>query len=198
MGAPTSATTERGDFDGRSRLHASSPEDTDETRLERRYWMALPDNHVETKMPRPASAAIAESASEQLTTARVSHAVRLAQAGDREALGFLYARYADNVNEYVRCIVRDPHDAEDVTQQVFAELVRVIGKYEEREVPFLAWILRVAHNFAVGYLPPPARDRRRGGQRGSPYRDRNANGALRSERTKLDLSRTAVRLRARR
>ena len=30
---------------------------------------------------------------------------RRAQAGDRDALGFLYARYADNVYGYVRSIV---------------------------------------------------------------------------------------------
>jgi RNA polymerase sigma-70 factor (ECF subfamily) len=79
-------------------------------------------------------------------------AVRKVQAGDREALGFLYARYADNVYGYVRSIVHDHHEAEDVTQHVFAKLMRVIGKYEEREVPFLAWLLRVARNVAVDHV----------------------------------------------
>ena len=82
----------------------------------------------------------------------VSIAVRRAQEGDREALGFLYARYADNVYGYVRSIVRDEHEAEDITQHVFAKLTRVIAKYEEREVPFLAWILRVSRNVAVDHL----------------------------------------------
>jgi RNA polymerase sigma-70 factor (ECF subfamily) len=85
-------------------------------------------------------------------TRRVSQAVKRAQAGDREALGFLYARFADNVHGYVCSIVHDPHEAEDVTQQVFAKLIRVIGKYEEREVPFFAWMLRVARNLAVDHL----------------------------------------------
>ncbi|MCW3018919.1 MAG: polymerase, sigma-24 subunit, subfamily [Solirubrobacterales bacterium] len=84
-------------------------------------------------------------------TERVSHAVRLAQAGDHDALGFLYARYADDVYEHVRGMVHDPHDAEDVTQQVFTNLIHVIDKYDEREVPIFAWILRVAGNVAVGY-----------------------------------------------
>lgn len=86
------------------------------------------------------------------STALVLQAVRRAQAGDREALGFLYARYADNIYGYVRSIVRDQHEAEDVTQQVFAKLIRVIGKYQEREVPFFAWILRVARNVAVDHI----------------------------------------------
>jgi RNA polymerase sigma-70 factor (ECF subfamily) len=82
----------------------------------------------------------------------VSRAIKRAQEGDREALGFLYARYADDVCGYVRSIVRDQHEAEDITQHVFAKLIHVIGKYEERDVPFFAWILRVARNVAVDHL----------------------------------------------
>jgi RNA polymerase sigma-70 factor (ECF subfamily) len=94
----------------------------------------------------------ATSRDELATTRLVSRAVKYAQEGDREALGFLYARYADNVCGYVRSIVRDHHEAEDITQQVFAKLIHVIGKYEERDVPFFAWILRVARNVAVDHL----------------------------------------------
>jgi RNA polymerase sigma-70 factor (ECF subfamily) len=82
----------------------------------------------------------------------VSQAIKRAQAGDRDAMGFLYARYAENVYGYVRSIVRNHHEAEDITQHVFAKLMRVIGKYQEREVPFLAWALRVARNVAVDYI----------------------------------------------
>jgi RNA polymerase sigma-70 factor (ECF subfamily) len=82
----------------------------------------------------------------------VSRAVKGAQEGDRDALAFLYARYAENVYGYVRSIVHDHHQAEDVTQQVFAKLMRVISSYEERDVPFLAWILRVARNAALDHL----------------------------------------------
>src|SRR5271154_1419434 len=76
------------------------------------------------------------------TTRLVARAVKRAQAGDREALGFLYARYAENIYGYVRSIVHDHHEAEDVTQHVFAKLVRVIDSYQEREVPFIAWMSR--------------------------------------------------------
>jgi RNA polymerase sigma-70 factor, ECF subfamily len=79
-------------------------------------------------------------------------AVRRAQAGDRDALGFLYARFADDVCAYAASIVRDRHEAEDVTQLVFAKLIRSIGKYQEREVPFLAWVLRVTRNVALDHL----------------------------------------------
>jgi RNA polymerase sigma-70 factor, ECF subfamily len=82
----------------------------------------------------------------------IARAVKQAQEGDREAFGFLYARYADNIHGYVRSIVHDHHEAEDVTQHVFAKLMDVIGKYQEREVPFFAWMLRVARNVAVDHI----------------------------------------------
>src|SRR3954453_6183575 len=82
----------------------------------------------------------------------ISQAVARAKADDREALRFLYVRYADNVYGYVRSIVRDDHEAEDVTQHVFAKLMTSIGKYEERQVPFAAWILRVARNVALDHV----------------------------------------------
>jgi RNA polymerase sigma-70 factor (ECF subfamily) len=82
----------------------------------------------------------------------VSRVVARAKQGDREAVRFLYVRYADNVYGYVRSIVRDDYEAEDVTQHVFAKLITVISKYEQRAVPFSAWILRLAHNVAIDHL----------------------------------------------
>lgn len=89
---------------------------------------------------------------EERNSQLVSLAIKRAREGDRDALGFLYARYAENVYGYVLSIVRDHHQAEDITQQVFAKLMRAIGKYEEREVSFLAWIVRVARNVAVDVI----------------------------------------------
>jgi RNA polymerase sigma-70 factor, ECF subfamily len=82
----------------------------------------------------------------------VTSAVRCAQQGDTNALHFLYVRFADDVYGFVNSLVRDHHDAEDITQSLFAKLMRVIGKYEQREVPFSAWILRVARNAALDHM----------------------------------------------
>src|SRR2546423_759770 len=82
----------------------------------------------------------------------VAQAVKRAQRGDRQALAFLYACYADDIYGYVRSIVHDHHDAEDVTQHIFAKLMGVIGSYHERDVPFFAWLLRVARNVAVDHM----------------------------------------------
>lgn len=75
-----------------------------------------------------------------------------AQAGDEEAIRFLYVTYKDNVYGYVLSFVRDPYEAEDVTQHVFLKLIRVIHKYQPREVPFTSWLLRVARNAALDHL----------------------------------------------
>jgi RNA polymerase sigma-70 factor (ECF subfamily) len=90
----------------------------------------------------------------------VARAVARAKEGDPEAIRYLYLRYSDNVFSYVRAIVRDEHEAEDVTQHVFAKLITAISKYEQRSVPFAGWILRLAHNAAVDHL--------RGGSRVTP------------------------------
>jgi RNA polymerase sigma-70 factor, ECF subfamily len=82
----------------------------------------------------------------------VARAVVRAKQGDQEALRYLYVRYADNVYGYVNSIVQDDHEAEDVTQHVFAKLMVVLPKYEQREVPFFAWILRVARNVALDHV----------------------------------------------
>lgn len=82
----------------------------------------------------------------------VSDAVARAQAGDNEALRFLYIRYKDNIYGYVLSFVRDPYEAEDVTQHVFLKLMAVIGKYQAREVPFSSWLLRVARNVALDHM----------------------------------------------
>ena len=79
-------------------------------------------------------------------------AVARAREGDPEAVRFLYLRYADSVYGYICSIVGDEHDAEDVTQQVFAKLTPALARYQPRVAPFSAWILRVAHNAAIDFV----------------------------------------------
>lgn len=82
----------------------------------------------------------------------VRQAIAQAKGGDSEALHFLYGRYADDVFHYVKSFVRDHHEAEDITQNVFARLMTAIQRYEERDVPFAAWILRVSRNAALDHM----------------------------------------------
>ncbi len=82
----------------------------------------------------------------------LNQAVNSAKAGDGDAISYLYVRFSANVYGYARSIIRDEHEAEDVTQQVFAKLITAISKYEQRDVPFTAWILRITHNLAIDHL----------------------------------------------
>ena len=103
-----------------------------------------------------------------------------------EALRFLYVRYADNVYGYVASLLRDEHEAEDVTQHVFAKLMTVLPKYEPRAVP----VLRLDHARGAqrgdGPHAPAAGDPVRGGAAGARRRTttttRCAAGAHRGAR----------------
>jgi len=95
------------------------------------------------------SRTLRESPEDELLVAR---AVVQAKAGDSEAIRYLYLRYASHVYGYVRSIVHDDYEAEDITQHVFAKLMTVINRYEQRGVPFSRWMLRLAHNAAIDYL----------------------------------------------
>lgn len=99
-------------------------------------------------MSTPPHGAVGASGDSHLT----QQAVTRAKAGDPEGLHFLYVRYADDVLRYVTSFVRDHHEAEDITQNVFAKLMTAIKKYEQQAVPFTAWIMRVARNASLDYL----------------------------------------------
>lgn len=79
-------------------------------------------------------------------------AVQRAKEGDDEALRFLYVTYSSNIYGYVRSIVRDDYEAEDVTQHVFAKLMTTLVRFDDRGVPFSAWLLRLARNVAIDHL----------------------------------------------
>jgi RNA polymerase sigma-70 factor (ECF subfamily) len=86
------------------------------------------------------------------TAEKTRLAVARAKEGDQEALRFLYITYSNNIYGYVRSIVRDDHEAEDVTQHVFAKLMTALVKYDARGVPFFAWLVRLARNVAIDHL----------------------------------------------
>jgi RNA polymerase sigma-70 factor (ECF subfamily) len=86
------------------------------------------------------------------TMRKVRLAVARAKEGDRDAVRYLYVVYSHNIYGYVRSIVHDEHEAEDVTQHVFAKLMTAIVKYDDRGIPFFAWLLRMARNLAIDHL----------------------------------------------
>lgn len=78
--------------------------------------------------------------------------VRRAVQGDSEAFAALYDRFMGRVYRYVRYLVRDQSDAEDIAQEVFIRAWRALHKYRETGAPFAAWLIAIAHNLAVNHL----------------------------------------------
>jgi RNA polymerase sigma-70 factor, ECF subfamily len=69
--------------------------------------------------------------------------------GDAAAFGDLYERYLTLMYRYVFYRVNDVAEAEDLTEQVFLKAWEALGHYQLRDVPFSAWLYRIAHNVVV-------------------------------------------------
>lgn len=70
---------------------------------------------------------------------------------DKEAFGELYARYLKKMYSYVFHRTGNAHDAEDLTARVFMRALSHIGNYEDRGLPFQAWLYRIAHNLVANW-----------------------------------------------
>jgi RNA polymerase sigma-70 factor (ECF subfamily) len=80
---------------------------------------------------------------------------RLVQrAIDRDAGAFaeLYDQYVVRIYRHIYYLVNDRREAEDLTAQTFLKAWEAIDRYRERGAPFVAWLLRIAHNLTVSYL----------------------------------------------
>ncbi|MBZ0303821.1 MAG: RNA polymerase sigma factor [Anaerolineae bacterium] len=66
---------------------------------------------------------------------------------DPDAFRELYRRYFPRVFAYVAYRVRRVEDAEDVVAEVFMQVARSLGRFQDRgEGSFAAWVFRIVHN----------------------------------------------------
>lgn len=84
-----------------------------------------------------------------MTERSLARMVRRAREGDARAFGRLYDEYADRVYAFVRSRTESPQDAEDVTSIVFMKAWEALGSYDDRGLPFSAWLFRIARNAVV-------------------------------------------------
>lgn len=69
----------------------------------------------------------------------------------------LYHRHAPAIFRYVFFRMNDQSIAEDLTGDVFLEMVQTLHRYAERGTPFAAWLFRIAHDRVVDYHRRQAR-----------------------------------------
>ena len=86
-----------------------------------------------------------------LTDGDIVAIVQQAQNGEAAAFGQLYEIYSDRVFRYVAYRVDSDADAEDITEDVFIRMLEAIGSFKWRDVPFSAWLMRIAHNRVIDY-----------------------------------------------
>jgi len=76
--------------------------------------------------------------------------------GNVNALGELYQRHYRHVYALCLSMMRNPTDAEDLTQDVFVHLVRKIGSYRG-ESRFSTWLHRLTVNLVLMHMRRPMR-----------------------------------------
>ena len=79
--------------------------------------------------------------------------IRAYRGGDEQAFETLLTRHQERVYTKINFIVRDSELANDLFQDTFIKVVRLLkeGKYVE-EGKFLPWVLRIAHNIAIDHF----------------------------------------------
>jgi len=75
--------------------------------------------------------------------------VEAAKAGEASAFGELYERYRDAIYRFCLARTGTAHDAEDLTADVFVKALQSIDRYQDRGLPFVAFLYRIARNSAI-------------------------------------------------
>lgn len=77
--------------------------------------------------------------------------IRRAKQNDRAAQGQLYEHHVDAVYRYMLYRSGNHAVAEDLTAEVFAHMLTSLVRYEDRGLPFGAWLFRIARARLVDY-----------------------------------------------
>jgi len=77
--------------------------------------------------------------------------IKQVKNGDAEAYGMLYEQYAEVIFRYIYSHLESRLDAEDLTEEIFLRAWRALPKYDERGLPFSAFLFRIARNSLIDY-----------------------------------------------
>jgi RNA polymerase sigma-70 factor (ECF subfamily) len=84
--------------------------------------------------------------------------VQRAKNGDQDAFGHLYEIYFERVYRYVRSLLKEYADAEDIVAEVFIKVMEALPRYREKG-QFSAWLFRIARNETFNYIKKRKRKR---------------------------------------
>ncbi len=84
-------------------------------------------------------------------------------AGDRQALGDLYARYSRLIYSFAFKMAGEGALAEDVVQDVFMRIWRGAAQYDPQRGRLASWMLQITRNRALDLLRSRGRSRPAGG-----------------------------------
>jgi RNA polymerase sigma factor (sigma-70 family) len=70
---------------------------------------------------------------------------------DTGAFGEFYDKYYNQIFGYILRRTANIGSAQDITSEVFYKAIRNIGKFQWREIPFSAWLFRIATHEIANY-----------------------------------------------
>ena len=78
--------------------------------------------------------------------------VERAKDGDPAAITALYEEHAPRLYRYfLPRVAGRTQQAEDLTEEVFVRVIERLERYEDRGLPFGAWLFRIAHNLLIDH-----------------------------------------------
>lgn len=70
---------------------------------------------------------------------------------DQDAFGQLYERYSQRIYLYIYYRTSSEADAEDLAAKTFMRAWQHMPNYDDRGIPFSAWLYRIAHNLVANW-----------------------------------------------
>jgi RNA polymerase sigma-70 factor (ECF subfamily) len=86
-----------------------------------------------------------QKAAEEMSETELAQLLAQVRAGDADAWGELYRRYAPAIFRFCRRLLPAREDAEDATTEIFMKVRQKLGTYDSSR-PFTAWLYKVASN----------------------------------------------------
>ena len=121
--------------------------------------------------------------------------IRAAQLGDGGAFQLVYRAYHEQVYRYLRAVLKNVDDAQEVMQHVFLRALERIDTFRIDGEPFEGWLMTIARNAAIDHRrrsrrldieTPEAIALRQDGDRFRDYvNDESLSAEIRSELARL-------------